>query len=121
MIVNQYYYWVDNWFVGGDDCKSRSYFNGAPLSIDDYSNANAFDVYPNPTTGLINIKVNSILFGKASVMLFNINGKRIYNENVYIDESNNILEIDIEAKQRGMYFLKIVTIDKVATKKIIKY
>ena len=82
------------------------------LGLDDNNLENNFDVYPNPTSGVINV------FSKNqelnSIVIFDILGKRLYSNNTINSEQ---VTIDITEYSEGMYFL---TINNNATKKIIK-
>ncbi len=64
-------------------------------------------VYPNPTTDLINISVQSVDQASFNVELINLQGKRLYHQN--IDSNNNT--IDLKQYATGIYMLKIYTSD----------
>ncbi len=66
-------------------------------------------VYPNPTTGLVNIDGA----GKAKVAVFNITG-------ILVAEYNNLTEgtIDLSTQANGIYFVKISSDNFVTTKRI---
>lgn len=71
-----------------------------------------FAVYPNPTNGVVNI---SGLEG-GEVMLFDINGKLIYHQNVEGD-----VEFDLSNLPSGVYFLKGKKAAKTYTTKLMKH
>ncbi|PDS26526.1 S8 family serine peptidase [Flavobacterium branchiophilum] len=66
--------------------------------------ANQFEVYPNPSNGIYNIKVNKF-FGKLNAQVVDINGRVVMNN---IDEFTNEKQINISNLQSGIYILKIV-------------
>jgi uncharacterized repeat protein (TIGR01451 family) len=73
-----------------------------------YSKSNQnIKIYPNPTTGIINIKAENI----KRVEILDMNGKIIYSD------KKNI--IDLSKKVKGIYFIKITTQKEVVVKKII--
>ncbi len=71
-------------------------------------------IYPNPTKQFVNIIIpNSILANEISI--FDITGQKVF-ENKTI--SNNTL-IDISKFQTGTYFVRIISTEKIITKKLI--
>lgn len=81
--------------------------------ITDINFENYFSIFPNPTTGLLNI--NQKDHNKFSVTLFNSTGK-------IIEETQNVqkLQLNIENYPTGIYFIQIFTDNNLITKKIIK-
>ena len=70
-------------------------------------------VYPNPTTGLINL--NFINISSINFDVFSINGKLIKR---YIDYKNS--RLDFSNQDKGVYFIQFYVDNKVIVKKIIK-
>ena len=77
-------------------------------------------VYPNPTTDLLNIKVNHTKEKQLKVSLLDSYGKEIFNER-YSGISNTI-GINTKAISRGIYFLTIMNSDNkiICSYKVIK-
>jgi hypothetical protein len=78
------------------------------LSIDDV-NAKDVNIYPNPTTGVVYVDVET----SFDAVIYNYQGqvvKRLYDNNDYIDMS------DIDD---GMYFLEVKTKDSIIVKKVL--
>ncbi|WP_395066000.1 T9SS-dependent M36 family metallopeptidase [Flavobacterium sp.] len=87
------------------------------LGIDYFQNDNLLKVYPNPSNGLINIKINNYQ-GKLTIQVIDINGRMVdeyKNENFNIEKS-----IDLKNLQSGMYIIKITGDNLNFTQKIIK-
>lgn len=81
------------------------------LSVNDVKNNDTFTVYPNPTTGIINIKNDKKI---RSVEVTSISGQLISTK--VTDQ-----KVDISDAPKGVYFLKTTFDDgKTALKKIIK-
>jgi hypothetical protein len=70
-------------------------------------------VYPNPTSGLINLNFNNI--NNINFDLFSINGKLIMS---YTDFRHS--QIDFSFLEKGVYFIKFYVDNKIIVKKIIK-
>ena len=85
----------------------------APLSvIDSHIENNKVDIYPNPTSGHINIQSDDD-FQEIEVTVFNLLGEKILS-------LRNQRIIDLNSIPLGTYFLIIETIDFKETHKIIK-
>jgi hypothetical protein len=76
---------------------------------------NGFDdtlsIYPNPTKGKITIECESI----ERIEVLDITGKVVYEDLV----SNDVLDIDISAFSKGIYFVKVTTADGFAVERIV--
>jgi len=75
-----------------------------------------FNVYPNPTTGIINIILNNYANELISIELRQINGQMIINE---LQEYNDKIILDLSLFPKGIYLLTLKTSDKVFNKKIV--
>ena len=81
------------------------------LSVDEF-NANAFNIFPNPTSnGIVNITTANS--DAMSVSVFDILGKQVLNETV----SNNTL--NVSTLNSGVYIIKIVQNGNTSTKKLV--
>jgi uncharacterized repeat protein (TIGR01451 family) len=79
------------------------------------NDANKFTIYPNPTTGLLNIEGNKMI---DKLTLIDING-RILKEFPF-DTPTSVAQLDITDLTRGIYFLKISSDQVNVNMKIIK-
>ena len=89
------------------------------LTVDYFNNKNQdlFRVYPNPTNGDLNIRINGY-DGKINIQLIDING-RIVNE--YINEDFNVEKsLNLNTLQTGVYILKVSGDSLNFTQRIIK-
>jgi hypothetical protein len=85
-----------------------------PVSVDEVILSN-LSIYPNPTTGFLNIDLGEVNESIKATLTNNL-GQVILSEN-YI--STNFINLDINAPS-GIYFLQLESYGKVITKKIIK-
>lgn len=84
--------------------------NLGPLAIEE-NEADLFTIYPNPTSGVLNIKSNSPI---SEINLFNNIGQLLFT----VEEKN---QVDISGLSEGIYFVKIINeIGNIETKKVIK-
>lgn len=78
-------------------------------------NIETFEIFPNPTTELLNIKYlnNSKI---SSIEIINMHGKTV----IYQKISNDLNKIDVRELDPGTYFARVFTDKGVAVNKIIK-
>ena len=77
---------------------------------------NAIDVYPNPTTGLLNISFGNAETEGYSVEIYDALGRLVSSENVSASDNHSM---DISAYPEGLYIVRISTPAFVANKKIM--
>lgn len=75
-----------------------------------------FKIYPNPTSGLVNLHLHNLVF--ETIEIFDVNAKRILQINT---KNKEFIEIDLSAYPTGTYLLRALQTDgQIITKKIIK-
>lgn len=80
-----------------------------------------YDIFPNPSNGVVNIRFSQNTIGKTNLLLFNTLGQTVYFEELFAND--NLVEhaINIENLPKGLYFLKITNADGLTeTVKIVK-
>ncbi|MFA6925149.1 MAG: T9SS type A sorting domain-containing protein [Bacteroidales bacterium] len=73
------------------------------------------NVFPNPTTGIINISYENLFHKKLLIKIHDIVGRIVYS-----DEIENSASLDINGFPNGMYFMVLSDGDKKYTIKLIK-
>ena len=87
-----------------------------PLGINDNGSIeDKLIIYPNPSNGNINIKA-LINLGDATVSIFDINGRKVYNKEVTLQDTINV---NAENLRTGVYIIKINGVDYSHTAKLI--
>lgn len=112
------------WEFGSDGCNGIAgwylddiviYNCSQALSSNDFNFLNNnISIYPNPTTGVFNIKMKSITDFQYAI--FDMTGKTIINKT---DIVNNNFMIDLSHHAKGVYFIKLTSDVGVITKKLI--
>lgn len=74
--------------------------NCTSLSTTDFINKNDFKIFPNPSSGLVNID-NCIEKEIKEIIVIDIHGKIVLKQN------NNLFNINIQYLEKGIYFLQI--------------
>jgi len=74
-----------------------------------------FSMYPNPTTGRINIQMNT--FGNYELRINSLNGKIMKNTMI----EGTSFELDLSSLEEGVYFISVKSKEFVKVKKLIKH
>ena len=83
------------------------------LSINEYDKSRTISIYPNPTTGVLNIQKNTTL-ELNEINIYNLQGKKLLNF------SENLDKINIEDLSSGIYLLQLQTDQGLINKQLIK-
>ena len=109
-----------------DDIDGDGIVNENDDTISGYLNSNNFisinysiDIFPNPTDGVFNLKLNSQQNLNAQLLIFNIEGRKIYDKILNLDKNENKL-IDISNHKSGIYFIYLNSENKILLNKTIK-
>lgn len=91
-----------------------------PIELEPFSNIVDLKVFPNPTTGYIQIEAN--LSEDAIIRVFNMSGLLVYEKNIVsADLSNKTLHgIDLTGLNAGIYNILIIDGNHKISKRIIK-
>ncbi|MCK7591025.1 T9SS type A sorting domain-containing protein, partial [Subsaxibacter sp. CAU 1640] len=79
-----------------------------------------FLVYPNPTSGNLNIRISGILT-VTNISMYDLSGKMIFNEMISEEDGRFGIErtLDLSNYSNGLYLLKLTDNQKTITKKIV--
>ncbi|MAD49988.1 MAG: hypothetical protein CMC95_01610, partial [Flavobacteriales bacterium] len=78
-----------------------------------------FEVYPNPTDGLINISFENSVEQTVNVRLVDAFGKEVYRKQFNVGFETNFINFDISNYAKGVYFLQLVSNDAIRTERIV--
>ncbi|MBJ7428896.1 MAG: T9SS type A sorting domain-containing protein, partial [Bacteroidia bacterium] len=79
----------------------------------------SFNVYPNPTNGIVKIDWETLSQKPNSVQIFDITGKLLVTKNIAANELST--ELNIAEFTNGMYLVKIISKDgNTVVKKVFK-
>jgi trimeric autotransporter adhesin len=81
--------------------------NEISINNTDVSKSIKFNIYPNPTKGLLNIEYSNPGTDKILVEVFNIMGGRIYEKEFLIQNSLINTEINLTSNPKGIYLIRI--------------
>jgi subtilisin-like proprotein convertase family protein len=109
-------------FYNGDTGQVNSYSIeicetvATALAVEDNS-FTQFNVYPNPTNGVVNISLST--FEDVKVTLYDISGRHIYSDTLENNSNTFNKNIDLSNVASGVYLLNVKSGSKTATKKLV--
>jgi hypothetical protein len=83
-------------------------------------NSSQVSVYPNPFNTEFTLDMN-VAAGQYQVVLSDLNGKTMMNQNIEINENNTRMLVPTENLAGGVYFLTLIGNNNKQTMKVIKY
>lgn len=87
-----------------------------PSGLNEYRPSFESSIVPNPSNGLFSIQLE-LLQEVSSIEVFTLLGKRV--KGISIGESTQQVEMDLSNFEKGVYFVKINTINGSATQKVV--
>jgi hypothetical protein len=87
--------------------------NAETNDIEEYDNSSV--IYPNPTTGIVNIRLADGEADNAIVKVFDMNGKLV---NLAPVHNGNQITLNLSSMRSGLYLISIQTSNQTITKKI---
>jgi parallel beta-helix repeat protein len=97
---------------------SYSTINVLNVNIHDYLFNTWLSVYPNPSSGLININFKQELLTTAEIKIYNLYGQLITTKTVNTTH-NSKLSFDLSARPKGIYIISVGMNDQHILKKVI--
>jgi nitrite reductase/ring-hydroxylating ferredoxin subunit len=76
----------------------------------------SFNLYPNPTTGLVNVRLDNVK--KAEIVVLNGDGAVMEKRSIS-DNKKQILELNLSRYAAGVYTIRVVSDDNIIVKKVI--
>ena len=87
------------------------------VGIDATSIEQTVSVYPNPSTGFVNIDMKGALVKNATIEVYNAMGQRVISEN-YTDATSKF-ELNLSNNAKGIYTIKLVADGVTVTKRVV--
>jgi hypothetical protein len=87
--------------------------------IDDVDPFASLKIYPNPSSGLVNVELDNMLFGELIIRIFTPEGREIINIRT---EKTNVRfshQINLSENPNGLYFISIYIKGKISNNRLI--
>jgi len=81
--------------------------------------APVYELYPNPSTGTFNLKIDGLNSDKAVVTVYNVVGNLLHSATVDTGSGKLNQEINLNNASTGVYFVQIQSGDQTFTRKLI--
>jgi len=78
------------------------------------------NIYPNPTSGILNINFNGAWKGDVTLKIFDTFGKEELRNTIQNNSGNSEIELDVSNRKNGIFFIELIQGDKKLVRKIIK-
>ena len=81
-----------------------------------FKNDFSINLYPNPSKGHVNLRIDGVLASKIELVVYNLSGEQVFYQTICpVDE----ISIDLSHEVSGIYFVKIIADDREMVKKLI--
>jgi len=101
--------------------KISDIYNG--LCIDETGIADntltGMSIYPNPANNQVNVALSSTETANATLSVFNLMGQCVYTETVNVMEGNNVITVNVNNLNAGIYMVNVKTAQGTSTQKLI--
>lgn len=101
------------------DEESESFRTASVSGLNDNGIVNAISIYPNPANDMATLAFSTNEKSSAAISITNILGEAVYkNEIGFLTAGQHIMPISTAKLAEGMYFVNLMTNNKIITKKI---
>lgn len=96
----------------------------SPIAIvqqEELNEGNDLQVYPNPFTNNINIKLHADVASQVALVVFDLSGRPVLNKTFDVVAGSNVLKLaEMEQLNQGVYFIRVIGANSSSTVKIVK-
>jgi len=80
----------------------------------------SFGVYPNPNTGEFDVELNGVVNHDARMVIIDMMGREIHTQKMHTGAYFASAHVDLSEMLPGLYFVKVITGDRVYTTEFVK-
>jgi len=108
-------------FVQNADTKEilQGAISESHVGINEIAGGNLLDIYPNPTTGLVNLTYGKASATTAHLQVFNVLGEQVMGMDRKFSTSNQLQTIDLSSLENGVYYMSIAVDGQRTTRRIV--
>ncbi|NQX92626.1 MAG: T9SS type A sorting domain-containing protein, partial [Flavobacteriales bacterium] len=117
-----YYYFFYNWTVASEviECASeRIPVTITVVGIEEISEINSLDVFPNPANENLNISLNMAEGGVLQMDLMDISGRTVQTRTINASSGTNTITENVSGLAPGLYQMRLMINGKAVTSKVI--
>lgn len=82
------------------------------------SSSSGFSVYPNPTSGVLSLQLESDQASPCDLVVYSVLGKKMLEQHALLVEGENQLGLNLESLPSGIYFIECRYNDKLVVEKV---
>ena len=79
----------------------------------------SFDVFPNPSSGMVNVKYEAAAEGEISVRIHDVVGKVVFAKSIAVQGGSNLINLDLQSFEKGIYVMEINEGQKSSASKMV--
>lgn len=87
------------------------------VDINEFTNDLNISLYPNPSSGIVNISLGDLEATKVKIEVYDIMGRKVYTNPTNINYGE--YQLNLEGKPEGMYIVRLLTGKHVINKKLM--
>ena len=110
-----------NVFLQGGEfggAEERPFVARMNVGVEELSADNAFNIYPNPTVGLVNVELNMSDAELVNIDVYNVVGELVINRTENVVAGVQVETFDMTNLTDGIYYFNITAGDMTATRKV---
>ncbi len=88
-------------------------------AVNNYGNTTLLNVYPNPSSGVVNIGLSLTNASKINYQVVNIAGETVYSEQGGLVNGNITKALNLTTLNKGIYFIRVITDKEIIMKKVV--
>ncbi len=81
-------------------------FKGDEGGMEEYNTTQDLFVYPNPSTGNVNLELNAAADETYSISCMDITGRIVYEETLTVTKGMNYKQLDLQSVKKGLYIIE---------------
>jgi len=99
--------------------EQSAYADVSAISVEENTMENNVNIYPNPTSDVVNIDINAISNSNIEILVVNTLGQTVLsNSNVNVTTGSNSVVLNVSSLEVGIYMVNITSGNQVITKTI---
>jgi hypothetical protein len=103
---------------GGNGAGFTAGWSCSNVGLPEDKNALGFEVYPNPSSGLVNLKMKNTMPEDYQIEVTNVLGKVLMQKKIALSDSKDE-QLDLSQFAKGIYFIKIQNSKTSGMKKVV--
>jgi hypothetical protein len=97
----------------------KSVDNNNAVGLKDLQAAASVNIYPNPSTGLFNVRLNGLESETSTISVFNLVGDLLYTQVVETTGGQLNTDLSLNNASNGIYFLQVNSGSKTLAQKLV--